>query len=383
MYDIIIVGGNLVGASCALYLAKLRPNFKIGIIESRELEFDNNDILDSRIYAISPHNHQILRALDAWPQAKFVNQIIQMNVCGDANSNIILDAIAAKRGYLAKVIESKQLLKSIYQQIKLHDNIQIIHATLTSVISENNSTKLIADNNDAYECRLCVAADGANSFIRSQFDFEQSEIAYGQSGVVANFTCEFSHNDIAYQWFLPNGDILAYLPLPGKRISIVWSSNDPQSLLSLNEHEFCEKVAATGQFKLGKLALITPPAAFPLRLTLIERLYTHGIVLIGDAAHTIHPLAGLGVNLGFADVWVLAEILSKYKHYQLNDVAILAKYNDERLTKIRKTQLVCHSLHGLFGANKSSLAFLRNKGLNLVNQATWLKNALIREVVAN
>ncbi len=381
MYDVIIVGGNLVGASCALFLAKLRPDFNIGLIEAQEPIFMNDDSLDSRIYAVSPQNYRSLHELNAWPHAKYTSQITQMKIFGDLSGQIQLNAMKASRGYLAKVIESKRLLQSIYEQIKLLDNIEIIQTRLSSVEINTGITKLYTENNNVYECRLCIAADGANSFIRKQLNFNIQKIAYGQSAVVANFSCELPHNEIAYQWFLAGGDVLAYLPLVGKQISIVWSTNDPAALMRLGVDELCHKIALASEFKLGYLGLVTEPLVFPLGLTLVERSYTNGVVLIGDAAHTIHPLAGQGVNLGFADALLLADILSQYKAYQLGDVSILAKYDTQRLVKVREMQLVCHGLHGLFMMENQGIKLLRNQGMSILNNIQWIKNTLVRSAV--
>ena len=383
MYDVIIVGGNLVGASCALYLAKLRPDFKIGLIEAQEINFIEDETLDSRVYAISPKNYRILRELNAWTNAKYTSQIVQMDVSGDTSGKINLDAIEARCGYLAKVVESRRLLQAIYAQIVLLDNVEIINTRLSKLEVGAGVSRLFAEQNKIYECSLCVAADGSNSFIRKQLNIVIEKIPYNQSGVVANFACELPHNEIAFQWFLSGGDILAYLPLFDKQISIVWSTNNPERLMKLNSSEFSHEVAMASGFKLGQLKMITPPCAFPLGLTLVESVYSNGVVFIGDSAHTIHPLAGQGVNLGFADAWLLADILSKYKKYQLSDVVILGKYHSQRISKIREMQLVCHGLYGLFNSNRQQLSFIRNIGLNIINKSGWIKNKLIKMVVAN
>ena len=160
-YDIIIVGGNLVGAVCAVALAKLRADFKIAIIETNLATHIDDSKLDSRVYAISPHNHQQLRELNLWPNAAVTGQILQMNVSGP-KSNIVLDSLTANRNYLAKIIESNKLLKAIYMQIAQYDNIDIINTRLINIEIMPNTTQLIAENGKTYTASFTGARDGSS-----------------------------------------------------------------------------------------------------------------------------------------------------------------------------------------------------------------------------
>jgi ubiquinone biosynthesis UbiH/UbiF/VisC/COQ6 family hydroxylase len=196
--------------------------------------------------------------------------------------------------------------------------------------------------------------------------------------VVANFKCSIDHNNVAHQWFLGDG-VLAYLPLPNQHISIVWSNDNPQQLLTSSPDELCELVANAGQNTLGKLELITKAMAFPLKLNLVEKFYHERVILIGDAAHTIHPLAGQGVNLGFGDAWALAKLIAL--NFSNLDNATLARYNYARLAEVRKMQMTCHLLHRLFHNRLPVVNELRNLGLNLVNRLTPVKKILINSAI--
>ena len=158
---------------------------------------------------------------------------------------------------------------------------------------------------------LLVGADGRDSWVRNAAGLSALNTPYGEKGLVANFATEKPHRQIAYQWFRDDG-VLAYLPLPGNRISIVWSTPDANAdeLCQLPSDIFCERVAEAGVHQLGALELLTPPVAFPLRLMRVPQTVAPRLALVGDAAHGIHPLSGHGINLGFQDARVLAELLA-------------------------------------------------------------------------
>ena len=375
-YDVIVVGGGLVGSAFALDLAMRNSKLNIAILEKSKPKDLDLSKLDSRVYAISPNNIKYLKNLQSWPDNEDRIGIIKtMDVSGETNGNILLQDKTIYSDHLAKTIECNYLNFHLYTQLSQLLNITFIYDNLEDVEITDNYAKLSCTNN-IYAASLIIGADGANSFVRAKSGIISGNINYEQSGVVANFKCEKPHNNIAYQWF--RGDnILAYLPLPDKQMSIVWANPDSKNLLNMTEDKFCESVAQASGYKLGKLELITKPAAFPLRLYLLDKFYTERIVLIGDAAHTIHPLAGQGVNLGFGDARELAKILSDVENYQLGDSSLLAKYNALRIPEVRQMQLICHSLHNLFNLNQPLVSKLRNAGLNLVNSVPTLKKYLI------
>jgi 2-octaprenylphenol hydroxylase len=374
-FDIIVVGGGLVGYSFALDLAQKKPNFTIGILEHKEYQMLEHINLDSRIYAISPDNIRYLESLGLEIDQSRVGTIKKMDVFGDQNGNIIFDNKIAKQLFLAKTIEYNNLQNSLYLKLKTIANISLIYDNLKEISYKDNDIVLIGSK-DSYISKLVVGADGANSFIRASSQIEIEEINYQERGVVANFECQYHHNNTAYQWFSARG-VLAYLPLSNNQISIVWATKEYQKLTSLSDEDFSLEVEAMGAGKLGKLKLITKAQVFPLRLYMLKNIYANKIALIGDAAHTIHPLAGQGVNLGFADAQVLATILSKCESYQVGDSVILRKYNNLRISEIRRMQLTCHALYRLFGLKKPLFKKVRNSGLNFVNLIPAVKKYLI------
>lgn len=379
-YDVIVVGSGLVGSAFVLDLATRLPKSKIGILELKPLTFlDLENNLDSRIYAISPQNLDYLNKINGLPDFERMGTIKVMNVSGDKNSNLLLKSEDVKYPFLAKTVESSYLQQYLYKQITQLDNVELIYGSLTNIIVTDNVATLVCEDS-SYRCHLVVGSDGANSKVRQFGGFTAKETSYTQNAIVANFECEHFHKNVAYEWF-HQSNTLAYLPLPDNKISIVWSTNDSDKLLALSSADFSLEVEKAGLSVLGKLNLLGKPVSFPLRLRVLDKFYRQSIALIGDAAHTIHPLAGQGVNLGFDDARVLVNILAQVKNYQLADIVLLMKYNALRFPPVSKMQLTCHGLYSLFDLRRGPLFYLRNIGLNLVNKIAPVRNMLVEHAI--
>jgi ubiquinone biosynthesis UbiH/UbiF/VisC/COQ6 family hydroxylase len=230
------------------------------------------------------------------------------------------------------------------------------------------------------EARLLVGADGANSWLRAQAGIDVSVKDQHQSGIVANFETEKPHRGIAWQWFRPDS-VLAYLPLPGRRISIVWSTHADAvtERLARTPESFAADVAAAGEYVLGGLRPITPPAAFPLKIRRAREWVRPGLVLIGDAAHTVHPLAGQGINLGFRDIRLLLDLLAAGGNP--GEFGRLQAYALRRREDVATMQFATGGLKQLFTNTDPALAWLRNTGLALSDDQDWLKQALLRHAI--
>jgi ubiquinone biosynthesis UbiH/UbiF/VisC/COQ6 family hydroxylase len=199
-------------------------------------------------------------------------------------------------------------------------------------------------------------------------------------GVVANFRCALPHRGTAFQWFTQEG-VLAWLPHADRMVSIVWSAADALAgeLLALPGAGFCARVAAAGEHRLGRFELVSPRAAFPLRLMRTETAVSARIALVGDAAHAIHPLSGHGINLGFQDARVLAEVLGGLPAWRdPGELPVLRPYARRRAEEPFLLQYATHGLSRLFGSANPLAAALRNAGMNLTGQLPVVKNALVR-----
>ena len=377
-FDVVIVGANLVGASLALSLSQ--QGRCVALVDKSLPQIAPDDIpeaeWDSRIYAINASNRAWLQSLNAWPDECRITPVLGMDVQGDAGGRIQFDATAAnlETGALAWIAESRGLLAAVWRQLA-QSLVTFIEATPAALIHGEDSAQLTLSNGRQLQARLVVGADGANSWVKHSLDIKSSIKPYGQSGVVANFACEKPHQNIARQWFLGDS-ILAYLPLPDNRISIVWSHFSPTPLLALTPQALADKVAAASQYALGALTLITPAAAFPLRMIQPHEVIAPRVVLVGDAAHTVHPLSGQGVNLGFADALCLTQLLAKRQ--DVGEWLVLNQYARERLGRVKMMQHTCDALFELFHQPARPVVVLRNWGLSLTNRLPALKMHLMQ-----
>lgn len=382
-YDVVILGGGLVGASLALALS--RKGLHIAVIEphppsERHSTLDDDNEWDARIYAISPANRQWLEQLGAWPQEHRIGNVHAMQVKGDHGGEIMFDAHDAKQKRLASIVENRWLLHSIWQQLLVSEVSLYTPAQVSALVREPDRVLLTLQDGSQLEAALLVGCDGANSWVREQIGIKAKIKPYGQSGVVANFHCQYLHGDIARQWFVGDS-ILAWLPLPQQRISIVWSHPNPDTLLSLSAEALAEKVAAAGQHALGHFTTLTPAQAFPLRLIQPEHMISQRVVLAGDAAHTVHPLAGQGVNLGFGDARELERLLGNAKGSDVGEWLLLRRYERARREAVLAMQLGCDALHQLFHTQLPLSRWVRNTGLNLTNHIGPVKRQLARYAI--
>jgi 2-polyprenylphenol 6-hydroxylase len=374
--DIAIVGGSLVGACLARALA---PRWRVALIEPKPpLIPASREGFDQRVYAISPGNRDYLRGLGAWPSAvDSATAIRKMWVAGDGSSHIAFDALDLAADELATIVENRQLQAAMWQS--LPDTVLCLpHAVHQAKFLADN-VDLTLGNQQLLRCQLAVAADGANSPLRESAGITFRRQPYHQHGVVANFTTARAHSGTARQWFRHDG-ILAWLPLPGQRVSMVWSCSDAlaQELLSLSLSELAQRVAAAGSHALGDMTTITSPAAFPLALGSASTMIAPRLALVGDAAHTIHPLAGQGVNLGFGDARELAAVLSPARVSDPGAAEYLSTYQRHRAEEVFTMQSLCDGLQKLFASPDPLLTSLRNIGLNLTDSAGPIKRRLMQ-----
>ena len=383
-FDLIIVGGGLVGAACALALKD--SGLRLALVETKlptTLPADTS--WDSRVYAISPGSAAFLKHLGVW-QALYQQRIApihDMHIYGDDGvSQIDFSAYEAGLPELACIAESRLMHDAIWRALQQQQNLQVFCPAQCDEINwMPGRVELRLHGGEVLRAKLVIGADGADSWVRSQAGITAKIRPYQQSGVVANFETEQAHGNIARQWFRSDG-ALAWLPLPGKRISIVWSAQQDKAdeLMHLPPHALTDAVAKAGFETLGALHLITPPAAFPLRMVSVDRLIQPRLALIGDAAHAIHPLAGQGVNLGLQDAQQLARLLAAGSP-DCGELGLLRRYERARKEDILALKAVTHGLHMLFNNANPLLARLRNFGFTLTNRQSWIKNKLVQQAL--
>ncbi|MGH8709872.1 MAG: UbiH/UbiF family hydroxylase [Burkholderiales bacterium] len=379
----IIAGAGLVGASFALALKN--SGLRLALVETRAPAWDEQTSWDNRIYALSPGTASFLDGCGIWQRldSARITPITEMQVYGDDGaSRLDFSAYDCGLPELAFTAENSLLQHAMWQQLGAQQNLTLIcpgECVAIEWAAEHISLRL--KDSSHIDAKLLVGADGGDSRVREQAGIDAKQHPYQQLAVVANFEAEKPHRNIAYQWFRQDG-VLAYLPLPEKRISIVWSTGEDhaQSLLALAQEQFCSEVAKAGGNELGDLRMITLCAAFPLKLLRVERLVNPRIALIGDAAHVVHPLAGQGVNLGFQDARVLAEtLMNRGVQADCGDYHLLRRYERARKEDILAMQLTTHGLQRLF--SNPWLSGLRNFGLKLTNGLPQIKNFLVQRAL--
>jgi 2-polyprenylphenol 6-hydroxylase len=382
-YDIVIVGAALVGASAAVALAK--QGFKVALVDRKSpLVALANAQWDSRIYAISPGNADWLKDLGVWQRmdAERIMPIAEMQIWGDANAEALNfnaeDTFANNLGY---ILENSALQQALWDELQTLDFDISIGDEATSFAANEQEASLQLSDGRQLKAKLMIAADGGNSWLREQAGLTQQRTVYEHVGVVANFEVELPHQHIARQWFLDDG-ILAWLPLAGNRISMVFSTKYSQNLMALSPAELAEQVAQAGGNVLGKMHCITPAVAFPLVKQNASALIANRLVLAGDAAHQVHPMAGQGVNLGFRDVVELAQVLAERNPLaDIGDRFVLRRYERARKADVLAMQGLTHALYGAFDSKQALVRTGRNWGLSLPNKHPIIKRALMKQAL--
>ena len=381
-FDVIIVGGGLAGASLAAALAQ--GGHRLALIERKAPAAPGAE-WDSRVYTLTPASIAFLESIGAWSRidAERVTPIYDMRVFGD-DGRSRLDFSAYESGVLqlAATVESGRLHHALWQGLERQRNLTLMCPTVPSELrSSADRVEIDLEDGSVVAAKLVVGADGSDSWVRRAAAIDTRAGSYGQLGIVANFACARAHRNIAYQWFRSDG-VLAYLPLPDRRVSIVWSTPEAhgRELLALQSAEFCRRVAEAGDEALGTMESLTAPAAFPLSRLLAGRIGQGRIALIGDAAHVVHPLAGQGVNLGLGDAHALADLLREAP--DPGDRLLLRRFERARAEDILALRWVTDGLFRMFEANYRIAARIRNSGLNLVNSNLVIKTLLARRAVA-
>jgi 2-polyprenylphenol 6-hydroxylase len=378
-FDVVVIGAGPVGASLAAALRGLR----VALVAAEPAPLPAAPaVLDARVYAISPGNVAFLRRLGAWQAvpAERVSPVHAMHVFGDDGSRIEFDAYRAGVAELAWIVEDSVLQAAVSAAAGAE---RFAPAEAESIDFEPRAARVRLSDGRILSASLVAGADGAQSFVRSAARIGADEARYAQSAVVANFACARPHRNAAWQWF-QGGPVLALLPLPGDRVSMVWSLPEAEAerVARLDADRLCAEVETATHGELGSLSLATPQRSFPLRRLRSRRLTAQRAALVGDAAHVIHVLAGQGLNLGLQDARTLAEVLlSREPVRDLGDPALLRRYERGRAEPLLAMDAMVHGLYRLFAAPGSAAARLRNAGLNLTDGLAVVKNVLIREAM--
>ena len=391
--DICVIGNGAIGKASALALAQ--AGFEVVLVAPSSLSagapsakpLSDTDHWDHRVYALNHVARSLLDSLKVWDamQATRIAPVDAMTVQGDAPDQsglLSFDAYGARVGALAWIVEDSNLNHALDAALRFASGLTIVHGAANRLERSNDAAQITLDNGDVITSRLVVGADGAHSWVRTQADIGMDYRSYYQQAVVANFEADSAHHGIASQWFLGADGIVALLPLPGNRVSLVWSA--PDALANTLLHETAEQLAQRlmslpGQ-TLGQLRMLPPaaPKSFPLRLIRSHALIADRVALVGDAAHVVHPLAGQGMNLGFADIQALLDaIAARDQLTDCGDARTLGRYARARKEEVLLMQIATDGLQRLFASELPPVKLLRNAGMGLVNKLPFLKRRLM------
>jgi 2-octaprenylphenol hydroxylase len=401
-YDVVIVGAGLSGSALACALGE--SGLKIALLEGSNLPAaaplaaSKVGEFDPRVSALTEASREFLQQIDVWDsmQRISVSPYSHMTVWdAQGTGEIEFDAGEVQQPRLGHIVENRitnwcllQRLSAlpidVFSNTKVSDLIEI---TTTDVAIGEAAYSLVLEDGSTMQASLVVAADGALSIIRTLAGFETREWDYNHKAIVATVECEGHHQHTAWQRFLPQGP-LALLPLTdadnGKHYcSIVWSAelNYADELSALTDDEFRSALGKAFEYRLGEITAVSKRFSFPLRQRHAKQYFKPGLVLVGDAAHSIHPLAGQGINLGLQDVQVLAEeiIRGAKRGLAVGDETILRRYQRRRMADNLAMMAAMDGFKRLFERPELPVRWLRNEGLRLLGKIPAVKNTIIRQ----
>ena len=390
-FDVMIIGGGMVGSCLAALIAgeARLAGWRVALIDSAAVRQPKEGALDLRVSALSRASQRILAAAGAWdaiePHACPYDQMLVWDAAGGPDGNDAVRFSAAESGEpnLGHIAENLRVQWALHQSPLLRGTTQL-NTGLETIEFESDAARVSLADGRTLSCQFVVGADGGQSRTREQAGIGRAGWNYDQTAVVAHLRTERPHRGTAYQRFLPRGP-LALLPLRDGRVSLVWTSAPEEAavLQAAEPAEFSRRVTEASDRVLGDAVLDSDRAAFPLALWHAREYVRPGLALIGDAAHTIHPLAGQGVNLGFLDcaslVQVLAAAVADGEEYA--GLRVLRRYERWRRSENALAMGACDSLNRLFGAKGMAIAAARRVGMSFVTVQPRLRRSLVQRAL--
>lgn len=371
----------MVGAACALALA--RRGFAVALVEAHEpAPWVAGEPEDLRVIALARSSARLLEELGVWRdiEAARVSPYRCMRVWDAASgAEIAFDAAQEGRAQLGWIVENKLVARTLWDSLDAAGVRRVCPAQITAFARREDRVTLDLADGSAVSAALLVIADGAGSRLRQQADIRVRGRDYHQRAVVAHVATERPHEATAWQRFTRAGPI-ALLPLGDGRSSIVWSLPEARAreVLALDDEGFREAAGLAADFRLGRITATTPRASFPLRLQLAKTYATDRCVLLGDAAHAVHPLAGQGANLGLRDVAELAGVLGEARANGRDFTAphVLHRYARRRRAAATIDARSFDAIERMFAWQAPGWTALRGLGIRAVNRFGPLKRAL-------
>ena len=362
-FDVCIRGDGAVGRTLALLLAKER--LKVALVSLASTLRP----ADIRAYALNSASKQLLESLRVWPGVSFATPVQKMLVYGDDGGEVDFNAQAPGQEALTWIVDVSQLESQLLQACSYQSLIETVDTPAPASLN--------------------IICEGQKSSSRSDAGAQWTRRSYAQKAIAARLESDLPHGGIARQWFSRHGEVLALLPMGGSQgnsLALVWSVNDERAALleNLPPEEFCAQLVDASQHSVGAMRLTSLRASWPLALGSADHWVGPGWALAGDAAHTVHPLAGQGLNLGLADAICLSQVLAGREYWRgLGDEKLLRRYERSRKADVAAVGAVTDGLQRLFAQTDPSWQSARNWGMNGFAASMPLKNWLTRRAAGS
>ncbi|WEM42921.1 2-octaprenyl-3-methyl-6-methoxy-1,4-benzoquinol hydroxylase [Photobacterium sp. DA100] len=378
-FDVVVAGGGMVGAATAIGLAQ--QGLSVAVLEGvTPAPYDSSQPMDLRVSAISPHSVSLLERLGAW------EAVTAMRLCPykrletwehpECRTRFSAEQMHLDR--LGYIVENRVIQLALWQQFELYPNLLLkCPAKMVSATATGRGYEITLEDGCQLHATLLVGADGAQSRVREQAGIGITAWDYRQHCMLINVETALPQQDITWQMFTPHGP-RSFLPLPGHQASLVWYDSPAriQQLSALSPEQLEAQIVAHFPAEVGEIKVLRH-GSFPLTRRHAQQYYQPGIVLLGDAAHTINPLAGQGVNLGFKDVDVLLHEIEKAGQ-DWPDVRVLKAYERRRRPDNLLMQSGMDFFYTAFSNDLLPLKFMRNAGLKLAEQAGPIKQKVLK-----
>ncbi|STX49979.1 2-polyprenyl-6-methoxyphenol hydroxylase [Legionella busanensis] len=382
-FDVIVAGGGVIGLTAALAMAE--RNFSVALLDAGDLEINALAKPDLRVYAINHASQNLLKQLGAWELIDLsrVSPYQHMYVWDAVTLACIeFDARLIASSNLGTIIEETIIKNALLKRLANEQKVTLFPKHKITQVNSTSELITLISNEEIWQSNLLLVTDGANSPIRKMLGTQITSWPYHQHALVTTVRTEKPHQETAYQVFNPDGP-LAFLPLVDKNLcSIVWSTTPQQvnQLITLEDERFNEALSKAFAYKLGQAHVVSTRHQFPLTMRHTKQYVGKNWLLLGDAAHTIHPLAGLGLNVGLADIstWLNCLDKSAGKNFSTN---VLNAYQRQRKYAVWQVIALMGGLKTLFANPLTPVATLRQVGLTFCNQFTPLKRLFIEQAV--
>ena len=386
--DIIIVGGGLNGSLMAIAAANI--GFSTIVLDSKDNEASAENRFDGRSYALALSSVRLLKNLDIFEDIIDKSQpILDIKILdgklvqGPSQFSLHFDNNEIHDGPMGQMVEDRFIRKALFTKINKNKQIDYkFNSKVTEHKKQSGYISVTLDNGKKLNTKLLVGADGRNSELANRADIKKSGWKYNQSALVCAIEHEADHNGVAWQYFMPSGP-LAVLPMTGKRSCIVWTEQNAnaKAINLFDETRYTKILAARlGNF-LGKFKIIGDRHTYPLELSIADQFIDERLALIGDAAHSVHPIAGQGLNAGFKDIAVLAHIIqdAHNRGEDLGSLGVLKRYEEWRRFDSAQLAYSTDLFNKLFSNENEALRLARNIGLKLLDSIPVAKRNIIKE----